>query len=131
LVPGPHRFRVSRSVADASTLFGFGGPDDDEADAWETVEVADGATVTLRLREAPSAAVTGVVREDGMPLVGATVSFVRAEPGRDRDDGQSVDFGGGASAETDDGGRYELSDLPAGHYAVRVDHPARRMTART
>src|SRR5690606_19755019 len=30
LVPGPHRFRVSRSVADASTLFGFGGPDDDE-----------------------------------------------------------------------------------------------------
>jgi hypothetical protein len=61
-----------------------------------------------------------ITRGDGLPIARATVStqFVQTAPG-----GQAVNFAGTKATATDDDGRYELSELPAGQYRVTVVKP--------
>lgn len=107
---------------------------------WETVLVGDGATaVTLKLTKSPSATLSGVVRENGTPLVGATVVFQQGvgDAGAAGGMGKAqmaemlggMRGGRGASVRTDDDGRYELKDLSAGEHRLRITHRERVMPA--
>jgi hypothetical protein len=82
-------------------------------------DVADGARVTnLEVRQWRFSTVSGVVRDDlGDPLVGVSVwalrrSFTSGQP--------DLVFHGGMVEATDEQGRFRLSGLPPGIYAVAV-----------
>jgi hypothetical protein len=75
----------------------------------------------------------GVVRENGVPLVGARVAFVEGsgtDAGRDVAESMvGTMLGGSRSAKSVDGGGYKLSDLPEGEHRLRVTHRDRVMPA--
>lgn len=141
LAPGTHSFRLGKDGG-AMGMFlaqarARGGNQDDES--WTTVDVADRALVPLRLAKKPSASLTGVVRENGVPLAGARVAFregVGAENERDLAESMMGEMlgglggGNGRSGKTDDRGIYTLNELPEGEHRLQITHKGRAMPAR-
>jgi hypothetical protein len=144
LVPGQHGFRVSgrgnRVSADgASVSFELarpagraGAPAPDLG--FEYVDVSDGTRSTVRLSKAPTATLTGIVRENGSPLAGARVSLERGGAGVEAELEMAFAsaFGGEGSGprgggRTDDAGRYKLTELAAGEHRLRITHRDRSM----
>lgn len=147
LAPGDHRFRVLRNRAAAGFAISFAGGGQRDANGpteadFVTVTVADGGRTEVRLVLAAPAALSGIVREAGVPLVGARVSFVEG-PGQAGSAGanavpefaaaamEAVEWlgGGSRSARTGDDGRYRLAEVPAGEHRLRISHPSRARPA--
>ncbi len=140
IVPGTHRFRLGGDegllgeIASLARTRGVASLDaEPEAPG---VEVQDHATVALQLVQQPTAALHGVVRENGVPLAGARVVFVAADSTAENElaeqmmGGMLEQFGKrGSSSKTDENGRYTLSKLPAGAHSVRVTHKDRARPA--
>jgi len=145
LAPGTHEFklggrgqamRVGEGFAMSFEMPGGGRGDGD----WKHVEVADEATASLVLEKAALASLSGTVRENGVPIAGAQVAFVKGE-GEDGTDADAavgraleaaLPFAGGARGarnRTDDAGRYELNDLQTGEHRLQVTHRERAMPA--
>jgi hypothetical protein len=96
--------------------FGSGGSPRDPSPVARIIELAEGQQVTdVTLSLWRLGAIAGVVTADGDPLVGVEVRALRRTllAGRWR-------FAGGASASTDDRGRYRLIGLTPGDYIVVV-----------
>ena len=142
LVPGVHRFRLTRnrsvSFEIETVVNGRGGDPKDES--WSEVVVADGEEAELVLVKPATAALTGVVRENGSPLARARVSFVEGAGPRGSADvaeavsgslGGLMEFAGGMdfSTKTNRDGGYRLEGLPAGEHRLRITHPDRAMPA--
>src|SRR5262249_50732018 len=140
LAPGMHSFRLAKDATDMMAMFAAarGGGDSDEA-SWQTVEVTDLASGALKLFKQPTAALRGVVRENGLPLAGARVS-VREGSQETESDAAGDAFGemfgavGGAagkrSAKTDEHGAYALAELPEGQHRLSVTHKGRAVPAK-
>ncbi len=148
LPPGDHHFKLAGSGGDrpfsisyrASMRISGATRSDNSFDpvaaGYESVHVAEGSTATLQLTKAPTATCTGIVRENGVPLSRATVTFVRGQP-------QKAEPGAAMAAElttrlsaldnrgvngrTDAEGRYQLEDVEAGEHRIRVTHRDRSM----
>ncbi len=141
-VPGAHEVRLapdSGPMRFAMRLEGMqqlGGGAGDEP--WTAVAVEDKATAQLTLAKAPTAKIEGVVRENGLPLAGARVSFVEG-PGAGGADPQAAALGmvqgmmeqlgqgGGKSARSGDDGAFSLAELPSGQHRLRITHKDRAM----
>ncbi|HEX6810501.1 MAG TPA: carboxypeptidase regulatory-like domain-containing protein [Planctomycetota bacterium] len=145
LAPGVHEFRLGSAAGGLRALARLAnrpGIDGNEAAAdgppWSPIDVADKATATLRLAKAPAATLSGIVRENGLPLAGARVAF-REGPASGARDPQANALGdlaerfagggarGGAnrSPRTDERGVYEMSELPEGEHHLRITHDSR------
>ena len=85
------------------------------------VTVLEGETVEVRLYAPTLATIEGIIREDGVPLVGARVSI-----GTDGSMGLSM-FGGGPSDRTDAKGFYQLKDVKPGTKNLIIEHAQRVM----
>jgi hypothetical protein len=109
-------------------------------DDWEKVSVADEAKTALQLAKSAVASLAGFVRENGVPLAGAQVSFVKGPGDGDADAavGQILeatfgDLAGGGRGRgsnrgrTDESGAYDLSNLPIGEHRLRITHRERAM----
>lgn len=139
LVPGEHKFRLARRGGGAADVAQFRARmlgDQGQAPAadegWDVVQVDDGARATLRLTKAPTASLRGIVRENGVPLAGARVTF--AEGPEDRAAGGALEqqvgemlgeFGGGGgrggrTARSGQDGSYQLNELPEGAHRLRI-----------
>ncbi|MBM4062821.1 MAG: carboxypeptidase regulatory-like domain-containing protein [Planctomycetes bacterium] len=144
LAPGEHRFRLARRQGDGAewlTARVAGATGQPPADPdWRTVQIEDGVRSSLQLAKAATASLRGVVRENGVPLAGARVSF--AEGAEDRGGGTNLEqrfaeamgeMGGGGgrgrSARTEPDGSYRLAELPAGAHRLRVTSRDRAMPA--
>lgn len=131
LVPGQHEFRL----ADASRPFGldFSLGQKAKDKGWRQVQVADGQSVPLQLTRADRATITGVVTENGTPLAGARIRWLRGKAGGEADAlaglqdliGDLADHlpRGGGSAKTDASGRYRIEKVAPGAHRLRVSHP--------
>lgn len=146
LVPGQHRFKLENKRADASVRIRFnfdssagrGGAKDE---GWQSVVVVDRQTKRLSLIRSGSGNLTGIVRENGQPLRGARVTFVKGNGGGEvgAQDATSAQleamserfqglFGGATSGSNTDGdGIYSLQDIPVGEHRLKVTHPKRAM----
>lgn len=109
----------------------------------DVVVAADRETVEVTLTKAATATLTGIVRENGVPLADARVAFVAgaartdvAEAGaegaaREMVEGMFEQFGqsggGGRSARTDQSGAFTLKELPEGAHRLRISHRGRAM----
>jgi protocatechuate 3,4-dioxygenase beta subunit len=145
LVPGAHKFRLARRGGGAAEVAQFRARmlgDQGQAPAadegWDVVQVDDGARATLRLTKAPTASLRGIVRENGVPLAGARVTF--AEGVEDRGAGGALEqqmgemigeFGNGGrsgrSARTGQDGSYQFTELPEGAHRLRISTRERVM----
>lgn len=103
---------------------------------WQTVTVADGAQATIKLQQLPSATLRGIVRENGVPLAGARVTFAKGSGDTPEDAaGRMVgdmmgQMGGGRSRDrgtTSELGEYKLESLPEGSHRLRITHKQRAM----
>lgn len=134
-----HEFRIGTAGAGAGGIFAAaianrGGGE--SGAPWQSVDVLDQETAELTLRKRPSATLTGVVRENGIPLEDATVTF---EKGQGRDENNPLNDaalssmmgmmnrGGSNRNKSDEEGLYELQDLPSGNHRVRITHKDRAM----
>lgn len=142
LVPDLHDFRIAanRSGMGFAAQFAGGNRGGGDDRAWQSVDVEDQETSDLSLTKDPAATLTGIVRENGVPLEDATVSFQKGATGGS---GGALDeeaigammglLGGGAGGaggsrtKSDEEGLYLLTDLPAGEHSVRVSHKGRAM----
>ncbi|MEO6597203.1 MAG: carboxypeptidase regulatory-like domain-containing protein, partial [Planctomycetota bacterium] len=135
LAPGQHRFQIS--AGRSAEEFGMPGTRSAAADepGWQSLDVTDGSVQALALEQQPQASLSGVVRENGLPLAGARVGFVRgtsaaSDPNAQRQEMMMRQFEGSAGAVvTDDAGHYELKGLPAGEHGLQVTHENRVMPA--
>ncbi len=138
LTLGTHSFRVDEGGGGPAVMFAGGetrvelngglseaAPDE----SWTEVEVVEGETGAVTVRAKARAALTGIVREAGRPLVGATVKLAKKS---DASNPMAMMMpgmmGGGDSALTDGAGRYVLDGLTEDDYTLSIDHPTRRMT---
>jgi hypothetical protein len=131
LPPGEHAFRIGR---DAGLMGRWRMGGNGEGESWQSVSITEGGVAQLVLKKPPHALVSGIVRELGVPLAEATITFVDGA-------GQGVEaiamemagdmaggmFGGGRSGKSDDAGRYRIEDLPAGSHRLRVRHRSRAL----
>ncbi len=137
LSPGTHGFALGGKT-DGFTIT-FGGAGTDASDPFTSVDVVDGQTATVRLQAEPHARVHGVVRENGLALAGARVTFVEGVAG-DQDasagiaqmvmQGAMSQFGGSEASGTtraDDDGAYELVAVESGAHRLSVMHKDRAM----
>lgn len=133
LVPGDHRFRIGRRDDPGNLDVPAPRPGPDQADdpSWALASVADGGRTELVLHKQPTAALSGIVRENGLPLAGARISFQKGleDAPRDRNQPWFDGNGPGNGARTDEQGNYELKELPPGEHRLRVWHRTRTMTA--
>ncbi len=141
VAPGAHGFRLGKDAGPMGMMLAQ-MRDRAESGAevpWQTVEVVDRANATLRLTKAATAALHGVVRENGLPLVGARVAFTEGvgdvEGERDMAERMMGDMlgglagggGGGRNGKTDERGAYALKELPDGAHRLRITHKGRAM----
>jgi hypothetical protein len=90
-------------------------------------DVVDGATTQVTLRASPRSRLRGLVREAGVPLVGAQITLAPQQGGNNpARDPSSWDRA--LRTRTDGGGRYEFEALGPGTWSIGVSHPS-RMTA--
>jgi hypothetical protein len=134
LEAGLHGFRLDEgaggdgvfSFGDHEAVFALGGEEGGD-DTWTDVEVGEGATAEITLKAAPRGGLEGRVREAGKVLAGATVTLEK-EGGSDGPGFRIPGMGGGGpSAKSDGEGRYRIADVKEGSYALKVEHPTRRM----
>jgi len=143
LAPGPHEFRLGEAGgAMAAMMMRMRERGEQAAEAgWQSVAVADKATATLRLTKQPTATLRGFVRENGVPLAGARVTFREGPGAADEREGPEAmfggmmeNFGGGntgpRNGKTDDQGAYQLKELPEGEHRLQITHKGRAMPAR-
>jgi hypothetical protein len=131
LQPGEHAFRIGRD-AGLMGMWRRGG--DGEGGAWQSVTITEGGVAQLALKKPPHALLHGIVRELGVPLAEATITFVDGagqgaeamamEMAGDMAGGM---FGGGRSGKSDEAGRYRIEDLPAGSHRLRIKHRSRAL----
>jgi hypothetical protein len=109
---------------------------------WESVVVEELGRAEVQLTKSPTASLSGIVRENGLPLADARVAFL-AGPGGPAASGpreqlleMAGQFEGGlggrrgrGSGRTDDQGRYELKELQEGQHRLRITHQKRSMPA--
>jgi protocatechuate 3,4-dioxygenase beta subunit len=142
LAPGNHRFRLGGTGggrggfpggARGRRNPGDAGPGPGESD-WQQLDVPDGERLSLVLSRTPTAALSGIVRENGMPLANARIALLEGagdaatgDPARDLVVRATQAFGGGRNGRTDDDGRYTLKDLKPGEHRLRVTHDNRSM----
>lgn len=129
---GPARFKVGEEPADGGRIsldfegLGLGGGD---GEGWTEAKVVEGAVTELTLVAPNRVVVTGVVTENGQPLVGARV--VLASP---KGSGPELGFLGlgpsGPSTETDGRGEFRFDSVTEGEYELRISHPTRVMDDR-
>ncbi len=149
LAPGEHRFRLGKRGGGMPGMEAFqarmnGGQGNAAAEVgWQSAKVDDGARVALSLSKAVTASLRGLVRENGVPLVGARVAFVEGAEDRNADGGleQRIgdlmgEMGGGAgggargrNGRTGADGSYQLSELPEGLHRLRISTKERVMPA--
>ncbi|MBL9077811.1 MAG: carboxypeptidase regulatory-like domain-containing protein [Planctomycetes bacterium] len=136
LAPGEHRFRLAErgSGMIEVALDAARNGEDAPAAGWEAVAVADGARAELRLVRPAGAELRGVVRENGVPLAGARISFLSGRAQGTAGDlaGMMAEFGGGGdgrSARVADDGAYQLRNLPEGEHQLRITIKSRSMPA--
>lgn len=145
LAPGEHKFRIaSGNQNPMQGMFGGGnrrggsGNNNTTTEAeWTVVQIADEARTEVTLSKAASATLSGIVRENGMPVSGARVQFVKGaadeaqqasgDPVADIMRSAGAQFGGGRGERTDGEGRYTLKELPAGTHRIRVSMDGRSM----
>ncbi|MCP3914127.1 MAG: hypothetical protein GY711_01060 [bacterium] len=129
LEPGLHKFRIDDdNESSGGMLIAFTANGEQKAETgWESVEVTDGEEYELTLVAPGRGTLSGIIREDGVPLASATISISEetASP-----------FGhmlgaGGPTVRTDSQGRYELDDLKPADYTLRVTHALRAMPYET
>ncbi len=126
LSPGVHEFRLKSSRAGAFSWVEF-VDSESASDVWVQANVVAGETVSIVLREEPRGALSGVVTEEGLPLVGALVSLQR-----DAADAQAFFMPGfgGNEVQTDASGAFRLGQLKPGDWILEVRHATRSMVAR-
>tara|TARA_R110002072_G_scaffold25443_4_gene85043 strand:+ start:61798 stop:64842 length:3045 start_codon:yes stop_codon:yes gene_type:complete len=136
-----HGFRIAATRAAGGFAAGFaaglGNRDGSDAgEPWESVDVLDQEAAELVLRKSPSSTLTGIVRENGVPLEDATVTFQKGQAAAGanglNDEAMSavmamMNRGGGNDNKSDEEGLYRLVDLPAGNHRVRITHKGRAM----
>jgi protocatechuate 3,4-dioxygenase beta subunit len=145
LTPDLHDFRIGVAGRGGALQARFGNllnrGGEDVGAPWQSVDVMDQEAAELSLRKSPTASLTGVVRENGVPLEGATVTFRKGQAGSgsqgSTDDAMNAmmgmfDAGGrrgsGRNRDTsDEDGVYTLSDLPSGNHSVLIRHKGRAM----
>lgn len=146
VAPGEHEFKLGGrgAIAQANGGFAFelrAGTQGAANEDWSKVTVADQGLATLELGKAAVATLAGFVRENGVPLAGAQVSFVKGTGEGEADAGVNqaleatlgdfagASFGGRARGNsrgrTDDTGAYELTNLPPGEHRLRITHRER------
>lgn len=130
LAPGVHEFRLAQTRDLMVQLAGRSERDE----TWLEVEVQDEQEASLALEKAISASLTGIVRQNGVALEGASVQFVKGpKNGGDEDPTTRLlrSLGGARNrkAKTDEAGEYELFDLSSGQHQLRVTHKSRAMAA--
>lgn len=146
VTPGEHEFKLGGGGGGVQIAGGFAmnmriGTQAAPTDDWSKVTVADQGVATLELGKAAVATLAGFVRENGVPLAGAQVSFVKGTGEGEADAGPNqvleatlgdfagASFGGRARGNsrgrTDDAGAYELSNLPLGEHRLRITHRER------
>lgn len=143
LLPGQHRFKLQGGGAgngmQVRAQVEFAGVESAPEPGWEEVVVIDGEAAELTLTKPLMGMLSGMVRENGLPLARARVTFA-AGSGAAEDLAQarmaelsqrmqSVFGGASANGRADGEGHYELKDLPAGEHRLRVSHPDRAMTS--
>ena len=144
LAPGEHKFRIASGnqnpmqgmFGGGNRRGGSGGSTTPEAE-WNVVQITDEARAEVTLSKAASATLTGIVRENGMPVNGARVQFVKdaADEAQQASNDPVADImrsvgssmGGGRGERTDGEGRYTLKELPAGTHRIRVSLDGRSM----
>ena len=146
LTPGEHKFRIASSNQNPMQgMFGGGnrrggggggGATTPEAE-WTVVQIVDEQRSEVTLSKAASATLAGIVRENGMPVSGARVQFVKgasdepqqasSDPVADLMRPAGAQFGGARGERTDGEGRYTLKELPAGAHRIRVSLDGRSM----
>ena len=130
---GTHHFSLADEEADSLfrgsrvVLAGAGarGGENDGQD----VNVGEGTTHEITLREKPRGTLRGVVTESGKPLAGASLSF---RPEREKPAEDSIlipGLGRDQTVRSDSRGRYEIEGLKVGDYVVAIGHPSRAMDA--
>ena len=139
LAPGAHSFRLGKDGGPMAAMFAQARRGQGEAAdevPWQAVTVADGAQATVKLQQQPSASLRGIVRENGMPLAGARVTFAKGSDDSPEDTaGRMVgdmmgQMGGGRSGDrgtTSEVGEYKLASLPEGMHRLRITHKQRAM----
>ena len=139
LAPGSHSFRLGKDGGPMATMFAAARAGRGEAAdsvPWQSVTVVDGAQANLKLLQSPSASLRGIVRENGMPLAGSRVAFVKgSEDGPEEVGGRMMgdlmaQMGGGGSRDrgtTNELGEYRLESLPEGAHRLRITHKQRAM----
>ena len=149
LAPGEHKFRLGKAGGRGTVEFvqqrmreAQGQTAPAETD-WLVVTVADGGREALQLTKAATATLRGIVRENGVPLVGARIAFVEGAEDRSAEGGieQRItemmgDMGGpgggggrGRNGRTGDDGSYQLAELPEGQHRLRITTRERVMAA--
>ena len=138
LTPDVHEFRsaAARGAQGLARQFGGGSRGDDAGEPWQSIEVEDQETGELALSKSPTSTLTGIVRENGVPLADATVTFRK---GQDVGSGSPfdeaalgammgmMDRGGSNRDQSDEDGKYSLTDLPSGDHSLRITHKGRVM----
>ncbi len=138
LPPGSHAFRLGASASPMEEMMARMRDTEADAAGWQGVEVADRGVAALRLQKQPTAALHGIVRENGVPLAGARVAFRDGPVQHDADPSEAfaemMGAVGGAigkrSGKTDDFGAYAISELPAGEHHLQITHKGRAQPAR-
>lgn len=140
LAPGVHRFRIRErggrggmDLAAMAEQFGQRGGDDR---GWQDVEVVDAVASQLQLQKSATAMLHGIVRQNGAPLSGASITFLTG-PASGADSSQDLLAGGmamlggrgrgGRNGRSGADGSYSLRELPAGQHRLRVQHQGRSM----
>ncbi|MGK0204418.1 MAG: protocatechuate 3,4-dioxygenase beta subunit [Planctomycetota bacterium] len=129
-----HEFRVAATRAGEGFAARFGNRGaNDAGEPWQSVDVLDQETAELTLSKSPSATLTGIVRENGVPLEDAKVTFQKGQASDNSNEAAMsammglMTRGGSNDNKSDEEGLYSLSGLPSGNHRVRITHKDRAM----
>ena len=131
LTPGEHEFRLTETANMGGAMVIFSGGTDEPEELWASVLVTEGGLSALELREEPRSSLSGIVREGGEALAGASLRL----DSKDSNDqlggmGRMMVFGGsgGKGTGTTDGrGAFVLEGVEPGTYVLTVNHATRTM----